>query len=110
VARPQENAGAVNIKTYTMNRYQTIVLYLYELEKYRDTCFNEMKPSEKPKISTEIERCKRWLYNHLDEEGRGKRPVFHGFVVDKRMDLIYKSRLMKKKKEYEELGLVKSLD
>lgn len=94
----------------TNSRYKTIVLYLYELEQYRDKCFSEIKPTDKIKIASEIERCKRWLYNHLEEEGRGKKETYHGFVVDRRQDVIHKSRLMKKKKEYEVLGYVKTLD
>jgi hypothetical protein len=94
-----------------MNKYQTIVIYLYELQKYRDTCFSEIKPSDKPKIASEIEKCNQWLHHYFEDQSRGRdKEIFHGFVVDKRMDVIYKSRLMKMKKEYEELGLVKTLD
>lgn len=91
-------------------KYQRIVIYLYELEQYKKLCFTEIKPTDKVKITAEIERCKQWLYTYPEEEADHKQEVFHGFVVDKRMDLIHKSRLMKKKKEYEALGYVKDLD
>ena len=91
-------------------KYHRMIIYLYELEQYKNFCFTEIKPSDKVKLSSEIERCKRWLFHYPEEELSHKREVFHGFVVDKRMDLIHKSRLMKKKKEYEALGYVKDLD
>ena len=91
-------------------KYHRMIIYLYELEQYKNFCFTEIKPSDKVKLSSEIERCKRWLFYYPEEELSHKREVFHGFVVDKRMDLIHKSRLMKKKKEYEALGYVKDLD
>lgn len=93
-----------------MTRYERLRAYLFELEKYRNKCFTEIKPSDKPKINSEIEKVKTYLYNYDQEMELEKKEVRHGFVVDKRQDVIHKSRLMKDIKQYIELGLVKTMD
>ena len=64
------------------DRYKTIVYYLYELEQYREHSAKDTGPKFRHRIWEEIERCRKWLYNHIDEKGNGKRDVFHGFYVD----------------------------
>lgn len=93
-----------------MTRYERLKSYLFELEKYRDKHFTEIKPTDKPKINFEIDKVKSYLYNFKEEMEKEKKTVHHGFVVDKRSDVIHKSRLMKMKKDYERLGYVKTLD
>lgn len=82
-----------------MNRYYTIVIYLYELKTYRDTCFTEIKPSDKYKINQEIDRIKTWLREYDSSKEKENRDPSHGFCVDKRTNVNVLRRLKKVSQE-----------
>lgn len=86
-----------------MTRYERLRNYLFELEKYRDKCFGEIRPQNKPKLNREITRLRIYLYGYDEEMETEKKEVHFGFAVDNRVN---RAEIKNKK----ELGLVITMD